>query len=242
MQNIITANKPDVVIHLAALSLPNYCELNKEECNSVNIHGTENIIAACKSINAYLLFASTDFVFNGENGPYKEDDKMDPVNYYGISKMKAEELCMASGLQFSIVRLCSVYGKSLSGKHRGVVMWVKENLTNKEPLKVFIDQVRTPTYVDDVVKAIISISEKKLTGIYHIAGEETLTPYAMALKTADFLGLDKNLIEKVTSATFEEAAKRPPVTGLIIDKAKNELPFEPINFEEGLKKMFATQE
>ena len=139
--------------------------------------------------------------------------------------MKAEELCILSGLQFSIIRLCSVYGKSLSNKDRGVVMWVKESLGNEKSLKVFDDQVRTPTYVEDVVKVIITLAEKKLTGVYHIAGEETLTPYEMALKTADYLKLDKSLIEKVTSATFKEPAKRPLVTGLIIDKAKRDYNF-----------------
>ncbi len=242
VKKAIASYKPEVVIHLAALSLPNHCELNKEDCYNINVHGTENVIAVCKSINAYLLFAFTDFVFNGEKGPYKEDDKVDPVNYYGLSKVKAEELCMLSGLQFSIIRLCSVYGKSLSNKDRGVVMWVKESLGNKKSLKVFDDQVRTPTYVEDVVKSIIALAEKKLTGIYHIAGEETLTPYEMALKTADYLGLNRSLIEKVTSATFKEAAKRPLVTGLVIAKAKRDLQFQPLNFEQGLRKMFSGHE
>lgn len=81
VKNVITSYKPDVVLYLAALTLPNCCELNREDCYNINVHGTENVIAACKLINAYLLFASTDFVFSGEKGPYKEDDKVDPVNY-----------------------------------------------------------------------------------------------------------------------------------------------------------------
>ena len=118
-----------------------------------------------------------------------------------------------------------------------MVSWVQNNLSQGKPIQVVSDQWRTPTYVEDLAKGILLAIENKAKGIYHISGEELLTPYDMAMATAAYLALDINLIEKVTASIFVQAAKRPAKTGFIIDKAKNELGFRPLSFKEGLKKM-----
>jgi len=139
---------------------------------------------------------------------------------------------------WSIVRTVLVYGKPQVGRGNLLTV-VKEKLETGEGYSVFYDQSRTPTYVEDLAMGIVSIIKKKAKGVYHLSGVDVLTPYEMACKTADHLGLDKSLIKKVTAAEFLQPAKRPLKTGFIIDKAKNELDFQPISFEEGLAKTFS---
>jgi len=115
---------------------------------------------------------------------------------------------------------------------------VKEKLEKGEAYSVVDDQVRTPTYVEDLAAGIIAIMEKRACGIYHLSGINILTPYEMACKTADFLGLDKSLIKRVTAESFSQPAKRPARTGFIIDKARRELAYSPVSFLEGLKRTF----
>ena len=131
-----------------------------------------------------------------------------------------------------------VYGKNHSG-HSNILKIVREKLEKGEEYSVFDDQVRTPTYVEDLAKGIVSIIEKKATGVFHISGKDVLTPYQMTIKTAEYLKLDSSVIKKVTHASFSQPAKRPLKTGFMIDKARKELGYEPISFEEGLKKTFS---
>ena len=130
-----------------------------------------------------------------------------------------------------------MYGNNLTGSRSNIVNWVKKNLQERKPIKVVADQWRTPTYAEDLALGVLLLIEKQATGTYHIAGRDLLTPYEMALQTAAFCTLDAALIEKVDAASFSQPAKRPPNTGLDISKARQELGFEPIGFEEGLRRM-----
>ena len=190
-----------------------------------------------KKNNAYFIFISTDFVFDGINGPYKEEDIVNPVSYYGSTKVAGEKAVEESGLASAIVRTCLVYGNTLSGTRSNLITWVKDNLGLGKKIKVVSDQWRTPTYVEDLAKGILLIMEKKAEGCFHISGEVLLSPYQMAIATALYLSLDTSLIEKVDASIFTQPAKRPATTGFIIDKAKAVLGFKPLTFEEGLKNM-----
>ena len=130
-----------------------------------------------------------------------------------------------------------VYGRPASGK-QNILTIVRNKLEKGETYNVVNDQVRTPTYVEDLARGITAIIEKKSKGVFHLSGQDILTPYEMACITADFLKLDKSLIKKVTAADFSQPARRPLKTGFIIDKAKRELDYHPLSFSEGLKKMF----
>jgi dTDP-4-dehydrorhamnose reductase len=229
--------QPDVIIHCAALTQADECELNPIKAWEINVTATRFIVDAAKKMNAFLIFISTDFVFDGMNGPYKEEDVLNPVSYYGSTKVAAEKAVAESGLQYAIVRTCLLYGNILFGTRSNVVSWVKENLEQGKKIKVVSDQWRTPTYVEDLAKGILLIAEKKVVGLFHISGEDLLSPYDMAMSTADYLRLDKSLIEKVDASIFTQPAKRPAKTGFIIDKAKLELGYSPLSFREGLKKM-----
>jgi len=230
--------RPDVLLHTAAMTQVDECELNKIDCWNTNVTATRFLIDSAKETKSRIIFISTDFVFDGLHGPYKEEDEPNPVNYYGSTKLAAEKAVIQSGLDWAIVRTVLVVGNTEDGQRQNILTWVKEKLEKGETIKVVDDQVRTPTYVEDLADGIILILEKKSKGIFHIAGKDTLTPYEIARQTAEFLKLNSKLIEKSDASNFTQAALRPPTTGFKIDKAKKELSYQPHSFNEILKEVF----
>lgn len=229
--------KPMAVIHAGAMCKPDDCELQQELAYKVNVEGTVNLLMESKQWGSYFLYVSTDFIFDGNKGMYSEEDVPDPVNYYGVTKWQAEKAVMQYEGSWAIARTVLVYGKPLAGRSN-ILTVVKEKLEKGEGYKVVSDQVRTPTYVEDLAAGIILMIEKKVGGIFHLSGPDILTPFDMACKTADLLQLDKTLLTNVTAAIFLQPAQRPLQTGFRIDKSKKELGFEPIPFDEGLRKTF----
>lgn len=239
VQTVMSTEQPDAVVHAAAMTQVDECELHAEQCERINVTGTSQVLVDAEIYSKHFIYVSTDFVFDGEQGNYKEEDELKPVSYYGFTKMQAEAIAETSTIPFAIVRTCLVYGNTLVGTRSNIITWVKSSLEQGKPTKVVADQWRTPTYVEDLAKGILLIIQKKATGIYHISGKDLLTPYDMAMQTASHFGLDKSRIEKVDAATFTQPGRRPPKTGFVIEKARKELGYEPITFAEGLKKMFA---
>lgn len=237
----IAFHQPDVIVHTAAITQVDECEADQVECYNANVTATRFLVSAASQSKARFIYISTDFVFDGLNGPYVETDTPGPINYYGSTKLAAEKSVMESGLDWSIIRTVLVYGNILVGNRNNMVSWVQNNLQEGKKIQVVSDQWRTPTYVDDLAKGILLAIEKNATGIYHISGPEMLTPYDMAMATAAYLGLDESLIEKVDASTFTQTAKRPAKTGFVIDKAINDLDYAPLNFKEGLKKMLSSK-
>jgi dTDP-4-dehydrorhamnose reductase len=228
---------PDIVVHAGAMCKPDECEENQWQAYVTNVEGTLTMLANAEEQQCFFIFLSTDFIFDGVRGMYNEDDLPSPVNFYGKTKAEAEEAVQEYGGDWAIVRTVLVYGKPLTGRSN-ILSIVKDKLEKGEEYKVVNDQVRTPTYVEDLAAGIISIIEKKVIGIFHLSGEDVLTPYEMAIATARHLDLDSSCIKKVTAADFTQPAIRPPKTGFVIDKAKRILQYKPLSFEEGLKKTF----
>ena len=238
VHQVLQQFQPDVIVHSGAVSKPDECEQNREQAFRTNVTGTEILLRQAQALKSFFIYLSTDFIFSGEEGMYKEDDAAAPVNYYGQTKLLAEAAVKQYPYAWSIVRTVSVYGRSLSGRHNIVTM-VAHALEAQNPLQMFNDQIRTPTYVEDLATAIASIIEKEKKGIYHISGDDVLTPYQMALAVADYLKKDAALLTPVTEQIFQQAARRPLKTGFDISKAKQELDYTPTPFGEGLKKTFA---
>lgn len=234
---VFEKHQPDMVVHAGALSKPDECELHKEAAYNTNVRGTEQLLQAAARYKSYFLFVSTDFVFEGKSLQYKEDDDLQPVNYYGLTKKWAEETVRNYPFNWSIVRTILVYGKPMSGR-QNILTMVANALQKGEALKIFSDQTRTPTYVEDLSSAIISMLQKRSTGIFHIAGADAVTPYQMACAVAGHLGYEANRIENVTAAVFQQPALRPPITGFDLTKAATELFYKPTSFAAGLKKTF----
>lgn len=231
--------RPDMIVHAAAMTQVDECEENKIGCWNVNVTATRFLVDAAKEINARFVFLSTDFVFDGMHGPYAEEAEPNPVNYYGSSKWGAEKAVMESGLSWLIVRTVLVTGKPMPGTRQNIITWVKDKLEKGEKIRVADDQYRTPTFVEDLAAGIVLAIEKRATGIFHISGSESLTPYDIAIATARQLGLDDKLVERTSSSSLGQLAARPPRTGFDISKARRELGYRPHSFGESLRKMFS---
>lgn len=226
--------RPDAIIHTAAMTNVDQCEAEQEECIRLNVEAVQYLIEACRQNNAFLLHVSTDFIFDGEDGPYDEQAKGNPLSFYGQSKLRAEELVINSGIKWAIARTVLVYGIACDMSRSNIILWVKNSLEAGKTIQVVNDQWRTPTLAEDLAMGCYLIVKQKAQGVFHISGKDMLTPYQMALKTADFFGLDKSLIKETDSVKFTQPAKRPPKTGFIIDKAVNQLGYNPRSFDEGI--------
>ena len=234
---IIDKIKPDTIIHTAAMSKPDECHTDREACLLNNVTATQNLVDAAKRVSARFIYFSTDFIF-GEGGPHAENTPPNPLNFYGESKLMAEQIVKNSGLSSNIVRPVFIYGAHWEGMRPSFIQWVKQNLEANKPIKVVTDQKRTPTYVGDICKGIDLLLQTNSAEIYHFAGSDIISPYEMALIVAKVLGLQEDLIQPVTADTFPEIVKRAKDSGLTIENAKNLLGFEPLSFEEGVRTSF----
>ncbi|MFY0605649.1 MAG: SDR family oxidoreductase [Cyclobacteriaceae bacterium] len=234
IEDIFARYQPTHIIHCAAMTQVDDCEQNPEACHKVNVLATEMLVQQAKKANAHFLYVSTDFVFDGTAGPYQETDQPNPVNIYGQSKLKAETMVQNSGLSWAIARTVLVYGVSFDMSRSNIVLWAKKSLEQKKQIKVVTDQWRTPTLVEDLALGCYQISRENHEGIFHISGEEGMSPFDLVNRVADHFDFDKSLIKPVNAATFKEVGKRPPRTGFDISKAKEILDFQPRSFSEGL--------
>jgi dTDP-4-dehydrorhamnose reductase len=174
-------------------------------------------------------------VFEGnQNGLYSEEDMPNPVNYYGKTKLEAEELVRDSSLEWAIVRTCLVYGVTPEMSRSNIILWVKNSLEQQKNIKVVDDQWRTPTLAEDLSNACVIILKRRNKGIYHISGEEYITPYQFALFAAKLYDLDEKLISPTDASQFKEVGTRPLKTGFNISKAKKDLSYTPHSLKDGL--------
>jgi dTDP-4-dehydrorhamnose reductase len=231
---VIEKTRPDAIIHTAAMTNVDQCEEEKDLCWTMNVKAVEYLVEACEKHQIFLCHLSTDFVFDGQSGPYSEEDNPSPVSFYGWSKYAAEEVVKRSKCPWSIVRTVLVYGITNDMSRSNIILWVKNSLDQHKAIKVVTDQFRTPTLAEDLAMGCCLVVTKNAEGIFHISGKNFLTPYEMAIQTADFFGLDKSLISQVDSSNFTQPAKRPARTGFILDKAISVLGYNPVSFEEGI--------
>jgi dTDP-4-dehydrorhamnose reductase len=226
---------PNVVVNCAAVSAVGDCLQNRERCWAVNAAAVETLADECRKVGARLVQVSTDFVFDGEDGPYDEQARPDPVNYYGRTKLAGENAVRASGLgSWAIVRTVLVYGTGADLGRSNLVLWVAGALSRGEQIHVVNDQYRTPTYVHDLAAGIERLLHYEKDGVYHLSGRELLSVYDIACTVADAYDLDASLIEPVPSDYFPDAAPRPPRTGFIILKSETELSYAPRSLRDGL--------
>lgn len=230
---IFKETKPDIVIHTAGMTKLDPCETNKEEAYKVNVEGTENIVKGCKLNNSKIIYLSTDFVFDGKKGDYKEEDETNPLSYYAKTKLKSEELIKNSGLDYIIPRVAVLYGAKQNNK---LVSWCIDQLKNKEYVTLIADHIRTPTLVDNVAEALNVLIQKNKQGTYHIAGSEKLSAFSMGVRIAEVFNFDKKYLKPITSHRFQQIAPRPRDSSLNIEKLQKE-GIKMSSFVEGLRKI-----
>ncbi|MEQ8555649.1 MAG: NAD(P)-dependent oxidoreductase [Cyclobacteriaceae bacterium] len=235
VKKLIELARPDYLIHAAAKTQVDDCEVNRESCWESNVLATGYLLDEMSKGSSHVQYISTDFVFDGERGNYLETDQPNPVNYYGESKLEAEKLVQSSRLSWSIARTVLVYGVARDLSRSNILTWIYKSLKNNQPIRVVTDQIRTPTFVEDLAEGSLLILKNQAEGIYHISGDEVMSPYDLAIKIADFFDFDSSLITPVDASTFSQAGKRPQKTGFVIDKARESLGFNPKTFDESLE-------
>ncbi len=234
IERLIVKYQPYAVIHTAAMTNVDQCESEKEACQKLNVDSVAHLIKLANQHPFYLVHLSTDFIFDGTTGPYKETDAPNPLSLYGHSKNDAELLLLASNINYSILRTIIVYGVAAAMSRSNIVLWAKGALEKGSPIKVVNDQYRMPTLAEDLAKACILAIEKRAQGIFHISGKDYMSVIEMVRRIAKFFKLDDSIIEETDSSTLNQAAARPPKTGFVLDKAIHELGYDPHSFEEGL--------
>ncbi|WP_035726120.1 SDR family oxidoreductase [Eisenibacter elegans] len=234
VMEVFAQTRPDAVIHTAAMTQVDDCETDREACWQQNVVATQHLADACDVQGSHLVHLSTDFIFDGSQGPYREDDTPNPISYYGESKLAAEELVRQMRSPWAIARTVLVYGVAEAMSRSNIILWVKKSLENGQTIRVVDDQWRTPTLAEDLAEGCLLIAQQKASGVFNISGKDLLTPYEMAIATADYFGLDKGLIVRTDGSEFQQTARRPPKTGFVIDKAIQQLGYQPRSFTEGI--------
>ena len=206
--DLIQKSNPDVVIHTAALTNLDLCEKNHQLANSINVLGTKNIIKGCKNTKSKICYVSTSFVFDGKKESYVEDDVTSPPNFYGFTKIKAEQMVQESGLEYLILRTDSLYGWTENFQRINPVIRVINTLKSENNLKEIINWYNTPTFIPDFVNALQILLKTNKRGIYHVSGSEYLNRFSLAMKTAEVFNLNKKLLIPINSDLLNLSAKR----------------------------------
>lgn len=226
---------PTHVIHTAAITNVDYCELNPEECFEVNSEATKLLFAASQRIKAHFQLLSTDFVFDGMKGHYKESDSVGPLSVYAKSKVEAEDSLIKSDYHnWSIVRTIIVYGKGHNLSRSNIVLWAIEALRSGQELSIVDDQFRAPTWADDLAWGCLEICRKQKTGIFHLSGPETMSIFELVSRIAKYFDLASENIKRSSSIELNQPAKRPPRTGFDLTKSRSEIGYRPHTLEETL--------
>ena len=228
---------PEIVVHAAALTDVDKCEINKELAWKINVEGTRNIVEAAKTSRAFLIYISTDYVFNGETGRYKETDKPEPINYYGLTKLKAEEVVDNLINEYCIARASVIYGSTPAAGKVNFALWLLNKLKRNEQTKIVTDQWNAPTLNTNLAEMTLEIVERKLTGTFHLSGATRINRYDFAKQIAQTFNLDTDLITPSTSEEFSWVAKRPRDSSLNTTKAQQTLKKQPLQINQALESM-----
>jgi dTDP-4-dehydrorhamnose reductase len=233
VRSVIDEFEPEVIINAAAMTNVDLCETERAQAWQSNAAGVENLVYASKLVGAKFIQISTDYVFDGKNGPYDEYEKPNPINYYGKTKLAAENIVRSSGVPYAIVRTLFLYGAGVLSR-ANVALRILESLVEGQQYKVADDQFSNPTLVDDVAFGVLKILEMNCTGIFHIAGPKLMSKAEFALKVAKSFDFDKKLIVPVKTAALKQAAVRPLRSGFITLKAETTLGLKTTSIEQGL--------
>tara|TARA_B110000902_G_scaffold71671_1_gene84785 strand:- start:2043 stop:2939 length:897 start_codon:yes stop_codon:yes gene_type:complete len=234
VKDTIAMHQPDTIIHTAAMTNVDTCETDQERAEKLNVDAVEYLVDAANTVEAHFIHLSTDFIFDGEDGPYTEEAEPEPLSYYGETKLAAENMVRNQCHKWSIARTILVYGIVHDMSRSNIVLWAKGALEKGQPINVVNDQVRSPTLAEDLAMGCKLIEQKEAEGIFNISGKDQMSIVEIVERVADYFNLDKSIITQVSSKTLNQAAQRPPITGFDLTKSKEVLGYNPRSFEEGI--------
>jgi dTDP-4-dehydrorhamnose reductase len=227
---------PDFIVNAAAYTNVDKSETKREIAWKVNVKAVEYIAEAARAIDAHIIHISSDYIFDGEKGPYAENAVPNPLGYYGRTKLASENALRISGTIYTILRTNVLYGTKLNN-NPDFVKWLVQALNKNEKINIVTDQFNNPTFIDDLVQVVSKVIEFDKTGLYHVGGREFLSRYDFALKIAECFQLDESLINPVSTEQLNQQARRPLKSGLVTLKAETELGFKAHSIEEALSEM-----
>ena len=225
ISNVMSEKKPDVVIHLGAMTAVDLCDTQQDNALKINSQATEILAKECSKINSFMVYVSTDYVFDGNTGMYEENDTANPLGFYGKSKLLGEKSIQNFSSNWCIARTSTPFG--LHPTKKSFPIWVIENLQKQKQIDVLTDQFTSPTYVPSLSRMLIEISERHLTGIIHVAGASKISRYEMASLVSDKLGLDGKLLREISINDIKWEAQRPKDSSLNVSKAISTLNQKP---------------
>jgi len=232
VSSVLTEIKPDVVIHLGAMTGVDLCEKEKTSASEINTRATEIIAKECSKLNSFLVYVSTDYVFDGNLGMYKEDNVANPLGFYGKSKLEGEKVVQNFSTNWCIARTSTPFG--LHPTKKSFPIWVIENLQKQKQIDVLIDQFTSPTYIPNLSRMLIEISERRITGIIHTAGASKISRYQMASMVSDKLNLDGTLLKQILMNKMKWVAQRPKDSSLDVSRASSILNEKPQKIDQSL--------
>ena len=234
--DLIKEVQPNIVVNTAAHSSVDLCETDHSIADKLHVDITQDITQACKDIDSKLVYISTDAVFQGElHKKYTELDQPNPINYYGKTKLQAEQITLNASSKNVVLRTAVIYGWHKKSRFTN---WIIQTLKENHVVDPFIDQYNTPTLVDDLAKSLLSIFEKNISGMFHATGKSCLNRYEFALILASTFGLDKKLIKSVTSKEKKQDAPRPTSTCLDSRKLEKLIDFNFSDIQSGVSFIF----
>lgn len=234
IEAVVIKHKPDVIINTAAMTNVDACENDQQNCYALNVEAVKSLIASCERHDIQLIHLSTDFIFDGEKGPYREEDNPNPLSYYGQTKLDAEELLKNSSCRWVILRTIIVYGIVNDMSRSNIVLWAKSALEKGNPINVVDDQWRMPTLAEDLANCCLLAAKKNAEGVFNASGKDMLSIIELVRKVAEYWGLDQSLIKPISADSLNQTAKRPKRTGFVLEKSEQQLGYHPRSFEQGL--------
>ena len=234
--NTMNRIKPDVVIHLGAMTDVELCETETELAKKINTDATEILALESEKYNTFFVYMSTDYVFDGKVGMKKENDKTNPINFYGKSKLDGERVFKKITTPNVIVRTSTPFG--IHSKKISFPIWVKKNLELEKEISVVVNQYTSPSYVPNISKMIIEIIERKITGIIHLAGATKISRYDFAVQISKIINANKQFLKLTKMDQMDWKAQRPADSSLSVSKANKILKSKPEKIENSLKLLF----
>ena len=234
--NTMNRIKPDVVIHLGAMTDVELCETETELAKKINTDATEILALESEKYNTFFVYMSTDYVFDGKVGMKKENDKTNPINFYGKSKLDGERVFKKITTPNVIVRTSTPFG--IHSKKISFPIWVKKNLELEKEISVVVNQYTSPSYVPNISKMIIEIMERKITGIIHLAGATKISRYDFAVQISKIINANKQFLKLTKMDQMDWKAQRPADSSLSVSKANKILKNKPEKIEDSLKLLF----
>lgn len=228
--------RPDWVVHTAALTAVDRCETERDQTLRINLDMVSLVLEACATVGAGMVHLSTDYVFDGQSGPYDESNPTNPLSYYGRIKLESEHLVLAAGVPNIVLRTLWLYGY-IPHTRPNLVTWPLAALQEGRVLKIVDDQWGNPTLVDDLAMAILDLCCQNRRGVFHMGGGTYLTRFELVVQLARYFGFREDLVQPISTDEAGQQARRPLKSGLKSERLAVALGRAPLGFLEGLERL-----